>query len=63
MAEKGLEPDFSRDALSELAALKGPAPVASSAPSPGIRDLRESALMKVKQGTLCLAEINRVTKD
>ncbi|HEY1253101.1 MAG TPA: RNB domain-containing ribonuclease [Thermoanaerobaculia bacterium] len=37
MVEKGLEPDFSRDALAELAAIRGPA-----APSgPGIRDLRE----------------------
>ena len=29
----------------------------------GIRDLRASALLKVKQGILSLAEINRVTKD
>jgi len=29
----------------------------------GIRDLRQSALLKVKQGILSLAEINRVTKD
>jgi exoribonuclease-2 len=37
MVEKGLEPDFSRDALAELAALRGPA-----APSgDGVRDLRE----------------------
>ena len=47
MAEKGLEPDFSRDALSELAALKGPAPVASSAPGPGIRDLREKLWISI----------------
>jgi len=29
----------------------------------GIRDLRESALLKVKNGITSLAEINRVTKD
>jgi len=38
MAEKGLEPDFSRDALAELAALRGPAPVSGDA---GARDLRD----------------------
>ena len=37
MADKGLEPDFSRDALGELGAIRGPAPVAG----PGIRDLRD----------------------
>lgn len=37
--------------------------IGEQARAEGIRDLRESALMKVKQGTLCLAEINRVTKD
>jgi exoribonuclease-2 len=37
MVEKGLEPDFSRDALAELGALKGPAAAAGA----GIRDLRD----------------------
>jgi type IV pilus assembly protein PilB len=37
--------------------------IADQAKSEGIRDLRASALMKVKQGILGLAEINRVTKD
>jgi exoribonuclease-2 len=37
MVDKGLEPDFSRDALGELGTIHGPAPVAG----PGIRDLRE----------------------
>jgi exoribonuclease-2 len=37
MVEKGLEPDFSRDVLAELAALRGPAPPAGG----GIRDLRD----------------------
>ena len=31
--------------------------------SAGIRDLRQSALMKVRNGITSLAEINRVTKD
>ena len=38
MVEKGLEPDFSRDALTELAAIRGPA---SPAPGGAMRDLRE----------------------
>ena len=37
--------------------------IAEQARKEGIRDLRASALMKVKQGVLSLAEINRVTKD
>ena len=37
MVEKGLEPDFSRDVLAELAAIHGPAPV----PGSGVRDLRD----------------------
>jgi type IV pilus assembly protein PilB len=37
--------------------------IAEQARSEGIRDLRASALLKVKQGILGLAEINRVTKD
>jgi len=37
--------------------------IAEEARRVGIRDLRQSALMKCKQGILSLAEINRVTKD
>ncbi|HEY0178792.1 MAG TPA: type IV-A pilus assembly ATPase PilB, partial [Dokdonella sp.] len=37
--------------------------IAEEARRSGIRDLRASALMKVRQGILSLAEINRVTKD
>jgi len=37
--------------------------IAEEARRVGIRDLRGSALLKVKQGILSLAEINRVTKD
>jgi type IV pilus assembly protein PilB len=37
--------------------------IAEQARQNGIRDLRASALLKVKQGILSLAEINRVTKD
>jgi type IV pilus assembly protein PilB len=37
--------------------------IAEQARNEGIRDLRASALLKVKQGVLGLAEINRVTKD
>jgi len=37
--------------------------IAEEARRVGIRDLRASALLKVKQGILSLAEINRVTKD
>src|SRR5262245_59441859 len=37
MVEKGLEPDFSRDALAELSAIRGPAAVAKAS---GPRDLR-----------------------
>ena len=29
----------------------------------GVRDLRQSALLKVRNGVTSLAEINRVTKD
>lgn len=36
MEDKGLEPDFSREALGELGTIHGPAPVGG----PGIRDLR-----------------------
>jgi len=37
--------------------------IAAEARRIGIRDLRQSALMKAKQGVVSLAEINRVTKD
>ena len=37
--------------------------IAEEARRVGIRDLRQSALMKCKQGIVSLAEINRVTKD
>lgn len=37
--------------------------IAEAAQTSGIRDLRQSALRKVKQGVTSLAEINRVTKD
>jgi len=37
--------------------------IAEEARRVGIRDLRQSALMKAKQGVVSLAEINRVTKD
>lgn len=37
--------------------------IAETARAAGIRDLRASAMLKVKQGVTSLAEINRVTKD
>jgi type IV pilus assembly protein PilB len=37
--------------------------IADVARAAGIRDLRASAMLKVKQGVTSLAEINRVTKD
>ncbi len=37
--------------------------IGQAAEREGIRDLRQSALMKVKQGMTSLAEINRVTKE
>jgi len=37
--------------------------IAEAAQKSGIRDLRQSALMKVRNGVISLAEINRVTKD
>ena len=37
--------------------------IAEAARRAGVRNLRQSALMKVKQGITSLAEINRVTKD
>ncbi len=43
MADRGLEPDFSRDALSELDAIRRAAPVAG----PGIHDLRDRAWISI----------------
>lgn len=37
--------------------------IAEAAQKSGIRDLRQSALLKVRQGVTSLAEINRVTKE
>ena len=37
--------------------------IAEAAQQAGVRDLRQSALMKVRKGVTSLAEINRVTKD
>lgn len=37
--------------------------IAKAAQVAGVRDLRQSALMKVRKGVTSLAEINRVTKD
>jgi len=37
--------------------------IAETAQKAGVRDLRQSALLKVRQGVTSLAEINRVTKD
>ncbi|PJK12954.1 type IV-A pilus assembly ATPase PilB [Lysobacteraceae bacterium NML120232] len=37
--------------------------IAEAAQRSGVRDLRQSALLKVKQGITSLTEINRVTKD
>jgi type IV pilus assembly protein PilB len=37
--------------------------IAEAARNSGVRNLRDSALLKVKQGITSLAEINRVTKD
>jgi type IV pilus assembly protein PilB len=37
--------------------------IGEAAQRAGVRDLRQSALLKVKNGLTSLAEINRVTKD
>ena len=37
--------------------------IAEAAQKAGIRDLRQSALLKAKNGVTSLSEINRVTKD
>ncbi len=47
MVEKGLEPDFSRDALAELGALKGPAPATSSGAGAAIRDQRDKLWVSI----------------
>ena len=44
MVEKGLEPDFSRDALAELDAIRGPA---SPSGVPGLRDMRGRPWMSI----------------
>jgi exoribonuclease II len=44
MVEKGLEPDFSRDALAELVAIRSPA---SPAGVPGLRDMRGRPWMSI----------------
>jgi type IV pilus assembly protein PilB len=37
--------------------------IAEVAKAAGVRDLRQSALLKVKNGLTTLAEINRITVD
>ena len=37
--------------------------IAEAAQQSKVRDLRQSAMLKVKNGITSLAEINRVTKD
>jgi type IV pilus assembly protein PilB len=54
-----LTEDIARIILSGGGAIQ----IAEEARRVGIRDLRASALLKVKNGALSLAEINRVTKD
>ncbi len=52
------------DAITEIVLQGGNAmQIAEAAQKAGIRDLRQSALLKVKNGITSLAEINRVTKD
>ena len=52
------------DAIQEIVLEGGNAmQIAEKAQKAGIRDLRQSALMKVRNGITSLAEINRVTKD
>jgi type IV pilus assembly protein PilB len=51
--------DIQRIILEGGSALK----IAEVARASGVRNLRDSALLKVKQGVTSLAEINRVTKD
>jgi type IV pilus assembly protein PilB len=52
------------DAIAEIVLEGGNAiQIAAAAQKAGVRDLRQSALWKAKQGVTSLAEINRVTKD
>ena len=52
------------DAIAKIVLAGGNAiKIAEAANEAGVRDLRTSALLKVKNGTTSLAEINRVTKD
>src|SRR3546814_1073490 len=52
------------DAIQEIVLQGGNAmQIAEAAEKSGVRDLRRSALDKVKAGITSLAEINRVTKD
>ena len=52
------------DAIANIILAGGSAiQIAQAAKESGIRDLRASALLKVKNGITSLAEINRVTKD
>ncbi|MGR4875693.1 type IV-A pilus assembly ATPase PilB [Pseudoxanthomonas sp. LARHCG66] len=52
------------DAIQEIVLEGGNAmQIAEKAQKAGIRDLRQSALLKVRNGITSLAEINRVTKD
>jgi type IV pilus assembly protein PilB len=37
--------------------------IAEASQAAGVRDLRQSALWKARQGVTSLAEVNRVTKD
>ena len=52
------------DAIAEIVLEGGNAiQIAAAAQTAGVRDLRQSALLKVRNGVTSLAEINRVTKD
>ena len=52
------------DEIAEIVLAGGGAiQIAEAARKAGIRDLRQSALMKARNGIVSLAEINRVTKD
>ena len=52
-----------KDIQSIVLAGGGAMQIAEAAKRAGVRDLRQSALLKVKNGITSLAEINRVTKD
>ncbi len=52
------------EAIQEIVLQGGSAlQIAEAAQQAGVRDLRQSALLKVRNGVTSLAEINRVTKD